>query len=74
MTDQTDQELVRRFQRGDESGFNEVVRRYQEKVYWIARRFVNDHDAADDITQEAFCKAYESLRGFRGDASIYTWL
>jgi RNA polymerase sigma-70 factor (ECF subfamily) len=74
MTDQTDQELVRRFQRGDESAFNEVVRRYQEKVYWIARRFVNDHDAADDITQEAFCKAYESLRGFRGDASIYTWL
>jgi RNA polymerase sigma-70 factor (ECF subfamily) len=74
MTDQTDRELVRRFQRGDESAFNEVVRRYQEKVYWIARRFVNDHDGADDITQEAFCKAYESLRGFRGDASVYTWL
>lgn len=74
MTEQSDLELVRQFQDGDESAFNHVVLRYQEKVYWVARRFVNDHDSADDVTQEVFCKAYESLKEFRGDSSLYTWL
>ncbi len=74
MTEQSDLELVRLFQRGDESAFNRLVLRYQEKVYWVARRLVNDHDGADDITQEVFCKAYESLKEFRGDSSIFTWL
>ncbi len=74
MSDRSDEELVRRFQSGDESAFNELVLRYQEKIYWVARRFTNDHDNADDITQEVFCKMYESLREFRGDSSVYTWL
>ncbi len=74
MTEQSDLELVRLFQRGDESAFNHLVLRYQEKVYWVARRFVNDHDGADDVTQEVFCKAYDALKEFRGDSSIYTWL
>jgi RNA polymerase sigma factor (sigma-70 family) len=50
------------------------VLRYQEKIYWVARRFTGDHDSADDITQEVFCKMYESLRDFRGDSRLYTWL
>jgi len=74
MTDRTDVELVQQFQNGDESAFNHIVRRYQEKVYWVARRYVTDHDVADEVTQEVFCKAYESLRGFRKDSSLYTWL
>jgi RNA polymerase sigma factor (sigma-70 family) len=74
MTDRSDLELLRLFQKGDESAFNHLVLRYQEKVYWVARRFINDHDGADDITQEVFCKAYESLKEFRGDSSLYTWL
>ncbi len=72
--DRSDLELVRQFQAGDESAFNQLVLRYQEKVYWVARRFVTDHEGADDVTQEVFVKAYESLKEFRGDSSLYTWL
>ena len=74
MTDRSDLELVQSFQQGDESSFNHLVVRYQEKVYWVARRFISDHDSADDVTQEVFCKAYESLKGFRAESSVYTWL
>jgi len=74
MTERSDNELIELFRNGDESAFNLLVVRYQEKVYWVARRFVNDHDRADDVTQDVFCKVYESLREFRGESSIYTWL
>ena len=74
MTERSDNELIELFQNGDESAFNHLVLRYQEKVYWVARRFVNDHDGADDVTQDVFCKVYESLGSFRGEASVYTWL
>jgi RNA polymerase sigma factor (sigma-70 family) len=74
MSERSDEELVRLYQSGEESAFNELVLRYQEKIYWVARRFTNDHDNADDITQEVFCKMFESLRTFRGDSSLYTWL
>jgi len=74
MTDSNDLELVELFQKGNETSFNELVRRYQEKVYWIARRFVNDHDQADDIVQEVFVKVYSALKYFRGKSSVYTWL
>ena len=74
MTERSDIELIELFQNGDDSAFNHLVLRYQERVYWVARRFVNDHDGADDVTQEVFCKVYESLGEFRGDSSVYTWL
>ena len=74
MIDSTDLELVKLFQNGNETSFNELVRRYQEKIYWIARRFVNDHDQADDIVQEVFVKVYSALKKFRGESSFYTWL
>jgi RNA polymerase sigma factor (sigma-70 family) len=70
----SDLELVESFQKGNEASFNELVRRYQEKVYWIAHRFVNDHDQADDIVQEVFLKVYRALNDFRGDSGVYTWL
>jgi RNA polymerase sigma-70 factor (ECF subfamily) len=74
MTGSSDLELVELFQQGNEAAFNELVRRYQEKVYWIARRFVNDHDQADDVVQEVFVKVYSALKQFRGESSVYTWL
>jgi RNA polymerase sigma-70 factor, ECF subfamily len=69
-----DLELVKLFQEGNEASFNDLVRRYQEKVYWIAHRFVNNHDQADDIVQEVFIKVYRALHDFRGESSVYTWL
>lgn len=69
-----DNEYILRFQNGDEGAFNALVRRYQEKVYWIARRFAGDHDSADDIAQEVFIKIYSALGSFRGESSFFTWL
>lgn len=74
MQSQTDVELIKTFQRGDVRGFNELVRRYQERVYWIARRIAGTHEDADDIVQEVFVRVYEKLKNFRGDSSFYTWL
>ncbi len=74
MSDHSDEELVRRSQSGNQNAFNELVLRYQEKVYWIARRFTGNHDNADEVTQEVFCKMFDSLKDFRGESSLYTWL
>ena len=74
MAESTDAELVEQARRGNEQAFNTLVLRYQEKVYWVARRFLNDHDRADDLTQEVFCKVYEGIKQFRGDSSVYTWM
>jgi RNA polymerase sigma-70 factor (ECF subfamily) len=51
-----------------------LVRKYQQKVYWLVRKMVVDHDDANDITQEVFIKAWTALENFRGDAKLYTWL
>ncbi len=74
MTPKADIELIDGFRRGDESCFNELVRRYQQKVYWIARRVVGTHEDADDVVQDAFVRVYEGLASFRGDANFYTWV
>ena len=70
----TDAELIAAFKDGVESAFNELVRRYQEKVYWMIRRIVRNHDDASDLAQDVFVKAYHSLKDFRGEAGLYTWL
>ena len=69
-----DLDLVRDFRSGSVESFNEIVRRYREKVYWIARRVVGTHDDADDVVQEVFVRVYDSLKRFRGDSNFYTWL
>ncbi len=74
MSTRSDAELVEAFQRGEERAFNELALRYQEKLYWVARRFTNDHAQADDIVQESLVKAYQALRDFRGESGVFTWL
>jgi RNA polymerase sigma factor (sigma-70 family) len=72
----SDEELLALFQNPDtrRNAFNQVVRKYQQKVYWMVRKIVIDHDDADDITQEVFIKAWGALENFRGDSKLYTWL
>jgi RNA polymerase sigma factor (sigma-70 family) len=70
----TDLELVEQFRSGHEAAFNEIVLRYHEKLYWVVRRFLTDHDDADDIVQDVFIKASRGLKDFRADSSLYTWL
>ena len=54
--------------------FNQLVRKYQTKVYWHVRKMVVDHDDADDLTQDVFIKVWKHLENFRQDASLYTWI
>ncbi|MEM8593584.1 MAG: RNA polymerase sigma factor RpoE [Pseudomonadota bacterium] len=75
MKDQeSDQQLVERVQKGDNRAFDVLVLKYQHKIISLVMRFVHDHAEAQDITQEAFIKAYRALPKFRGDSQFYTWL
>jgi len=75
MTDrEIDQELVERAQRGDKQAFGLLVEKYQRKLARLLSRFVRDPAEVEDVTQEAFIKAYRALPKFRGDSAFYTWL
>ena len=69
-----DEKLVRRVQRGDKTAFDLLVHKYQHKVAKLISRYVRDRREVEDVTQEAFIKAYRALGGFRGDSAFYTWL
>ncbi len=71
---QSDDELIARAQEGDSHSFDLLVKRYQRKIYFLAYRMVKSHDAADDIAQETFIKAYFAIKSFRIGYSFYTWL
>ena len=51
-----------------------LVRAYQQRVYWLVRKMVIDHDDADDLTQEVFIKVHKAIDSFREDAQLYTWI
>jgi RNA polymerase sigma-70 factor (ECF subfamily) len=70
----SDDQLIEQCKQGVREAFNELVRRYQERIYWTIRRFVGDSDDAYDIAQEVFVKAYQGIGEFRGDAQVFTWL
>ncbi len=70
---QEDAELVSRGQRGDLSAFNQIVERYQARVYNLSARILGDRTAAEDITQETFISAHRALGKFRG-GSLRAWL
>lgn len=69
-----DRELVARFQKGDEGAFNELVRRYQEPIYQVARKLLGSHQEAEDASQDAFIKAYGGLKDFRSESNFFTWI
>lgn len=51
-----------------------LVRTYQQRVYWLVRKMVIDHDDSDDITQEVFIKIHKAIDNFREDSQLYTWI
>jgi RNA polymerase sigma-70 factor, ECF subfamily len=71
---QVDQQLVERAQRGDKKAFELLVLKYQRKLARLLSRFVRDPAEVEDVTQEAFIKAYRALPSFRGESAFYTWL
>ena len=70
----TDQQLVQRAQRGDPRAFDLLVLKYQGRIGALVSRYINDPGEVEDVTQEAFIKAYRALDKFRGDSTFYTWL
>ena len=66
--------IVKRVQQGDKQAYNLLVVKYQLKIQRLVSRFIRDPMECEDITQEAFIKAYRALAKFRGDSAFYTWL
>ncbi len=69
-----DRALVRLAQSGDLGAFDELVVRYQERIYALVYHMTSNHEDAHDLAQEAFVKAWKALRNFKGDSSFYTWV
>ena len=70
----SDLELVRGAREGDERAFEALVRRHQDAIYGLVMRMVGERDAAEELTQDTFVRAWRSLDGFRGEAQFSTWL
>jgi len=68
-----DIQLIERFKNGDESAFNELVKKYMDKAYNIAYGVVRNTEDAKDVSQESFIRAYNSISEFREESSFYTW-
>ncbi len=66
--------FVERAKRGDRRAFGRLVDEYKDKIYSYVSRMLGDPYEAEDVTQEAFVRAYRSLPRFRGAASFHTWL
>ena len=69
-----DLSLVKRVKKGDYRAFDLLVLKYQSRLISIAFKYVKERQLAEDITQEAFIKAYKSIDSFREESSFYTWV
>ncbi len=70
----SDRELVDWSRGGDMAAYDELIRRYQERVYSTIYHMTSNHEDAADLVQEAFVKAWQALGRFKGDSSFYTWI
>ena len=73
---QDDSELLFQFKNGTnkELPFTQIIKKYQERLYWHIRRMVIEHEDANDILQNMFIKVWKNLDNFREDSQLYTWL
>jgi len=71
---QEERQLVRRAKTGDLEAYDELVRRYQERIYATIYHMTANHEDANDLAQETFIKAYQALKSFKGDSSFFTWI
>lgn len=70
----SDAGLVEECRQGDSTAFDELVRRYKDRIFNVVFRFLGNREDALDVTQEAFVRAYRGIREFKGAAKVYTWL
>ena len=69
-----DLQLLKRFNNGDISAFEDLVLRYQDRIYSLCRHMLGSAHDAEDAAQDTFLKAYQKLKDFKPEASLYTWL
>jgi RNA polymerase sigma-70 factor (ECF subfamily) len=69
-----DVDLVKASQGGSLAAFDELIQRYQQRVYATVYHMTSNHEDADDLTQESFIKAFKALKRFKGESSFYTWV
>ncbi len=69
-----DRAAVEAARKGDRAAFDSLVEKYQRDIYRLCFRYVNDHQDANDLAQEAFLRAYRAIGRFRGDSAFSTWL
>lgn len=74
MKDEKDSSLIQRFKQGDEKAFNQLVLRYQKRIYDLTYRLVRNRDDAADLSLEVFVRAYRNLKKFEERSSFYVWL
>jgi len=67
-------DLVKRARRGDLNAYDELVQRYQQRIYATIYHMTANHEDANDLAQDSFIKAFQALKSFRGGSSFYTWI
>ena len=67
-------ELVRRALKGDLQAYDDLVKRYQERIYATIYHMTSNHEDANDLAQESFIKAFQALKSFKGGSTFYTWI
>jgi len=67
-------DLVKNARRGDFTAYDELVKRYQQRIYATIYHMTANHEDANDLAQESFIKAYSALKSFKGGSTFYTWL
>jgi len=67
-------ELVKRARKGDLAAYDQLVQRYQERIYATVYHMTSNHEDANDLAQEAFIKGFQALKSFKGGSSFYTWV
>jgi RNA polymerase sigma-70 factor (ECF subfamily) len=66
--------LVAKAREGDLASFNELVQRYDRKIFRLAKHITQNDEDAEDVLQETFLKAFEHLGDFQGQSKFYTWI
>ncbi len=73
-TNSSDATLIARVLDGDKDAYEMIIRKYNDRLFKIARSVVKDHDEAEDVLQEAYIAAYQQLPRFRKQSQFSTWL
>jgi RNA polymerase sigma-70 factor (ECF subfamily) len=70
----SDKELLELYKKDDTIGFKQIVKQFQERIYWQIRRLTKNHQDSEDVMQNVFIKVWHGLPKFKEDSALYTWI